>query len=689
MTFKNFALRGASAFALAAIGMGAAPFATAPAVAQDVAAPQIPETLEKRIPPGEFVKAPNMRTVRISPDGEKLAYVANKDGASILVVLDLNTMTETPILAAEEAREGGDRTMTSFRWIGNQHVVATVISRENLGGRLSDFRRLVAYDVSTRESIPQAWRDAGGDAGVILHIDHDTGKYLIQRDTTAVSTERWFIPEVVEVDVSTGRFQRVQRTNPVVSSWSADGTGEIRMGSSYDSDNGKIRLLYRGEDENTLKTVYNDADETFTESLPSPRMFIPGTDMAYVISNHEGYDKVYKMNVKTMDIVETVFETEGYDVQGLITDRDETKILGYQVFDGTMKTVYTDPALNTVQQLMEEMFGENEGIIVDYTDDLSKVVVYGGGQTKAGGFYLFNTQTGQMQLLNWNRTGLKDAPMNPVRAEWYEASDGTRIQAIVTYPRHREGQRNLPVVVMPHGGPFGVLSATNSAEPWAQPLAEQGYVVIQPNYRGSGGYGKDFVQLGREPGGYGKRMQDDLNDILTYYGEKGIIDPNRACIMGWSYGGYAAARGAQRDGNVWKCAIAGAGVYDMALMNRWDRRNLGRFSEGFQATSDDPDGISAAQNPEGNWSPILIVAAKRDARIPMEQAEALVDALKGAGKVEGRDYRYVVQEQGTHNLPYDDVHIEWIDEAYQWLERFNPAYIPSDGDSPPPMIAMN
>ena len=684
MKFAQIALRGASAIALgfATVGMAAT------ASAQDAPATQLAGADEKRIPAGEFVKASNMQTVRISPNGNKLAYVANRDGEEILVVMDLRTKVVTPILAATEARESGDREMRGYRWIGNDHVVATVISREDLGGGLSDFRRLVAYHAETREAVPQAWRDAGGDAGIILYIDHDKGKYLLQRDSTAVTTERWGLPEVVEVDVATGKFKRIQRQNPVVSGWAADGKGDIRMGFSRDRDNGKLRILYKGEEDKNLKTVFNQADETFTESVPAPRMFIPGTDMAYVVSNHEGHDKVYKMNARTMDIVETVYETPGFDVQGIITDEDETKILGYSIFDGSMKTVYTDPDLKVVQSLMEEMFGENEGQIVDYTNDLSKVVVYGGGQTRAGGYYLFNTRTGNMQLLNWNKTGLKNAPMNPVKAEWYTARDGTKIQAVVTYPRHRKGVKNLPVVIMPHGGPFGALSATNQNEPWSQPLAEQGYVVIQPNYRGSGGYGKDFVKLGRDPGGYGKTMQDDLDDILTYYGEKGIIDPTRACIMGWSYGGYAAARGAQRDPNLWKCAIAGAGVYDMPLMNKWDRENLGRFSEGFQATSDDAEGISPALNTDGDWSPILIVAAKRDARIPMEQAETLVKNLKRSGKQEGTDFKYIVQEQGTHNLPYDDVHMEWINEAEAWLQRFNPAYVASDPDKAPELLSM-
>jgi dipeptidyl aminopeptidase/acylaminoacyl peptidase len=653
------------------------------ASAQD-APPPVSDAATKQIPVAEFVKKSNMRSPRISPDGKKLAYFSGKNSREMLVILDLETLTEKPIMAAEEARESGQRTVTGFRWIGNGHIVMTVISREDLGGGLLDFRRLVAYDIASGKLVNQAWRGSGADAGQILHINHETGKYLLQRDSVADTTERWGFPEVIEVDVATGDFGMVQRTNRIVRGWAADSKGVVRAGFNRNGDNGKVRMMYRGEDESVFKTVYNEADATFVGTIPSPQLFIPGTDLAYTISNDDGHAKVYKIDMTTMKIVETVFETPGYDVQGLITtDLEGGKVLGFRTFDGTMRTKYLDSSLGTIQELLEESFGSGEVTLLDYTDDMRMVVFAAGGLKRAAGFYIFNTETGDVKLLNWQYSALKDAPLNPVKAEWYTASDGTRIQAIVTYPRHRLGQKNLPVVVMPHGGPFGVISATNELEPWNQPLAELGYVVIQPNYRGSGGYGKAFEQSGREPGGYGKRMQDDLNDILAVYGEKGVIDPSRACIMGWSYGGYAAARGAQRDADTWKCAIAGAGVYDMPLMNRWDAENLGRFSSGFQATSDDPEGISPARNTDGKWAPILIVTAKRDARIPMEQAETLVANLRASGKQEGKDFRYIVQEKGTHNLPYDDVHIQWIEEAAGWLDRFNPAYTASDADTPP------
>jgi dipeptidyl aminopeptidase/acylaminoacyl peptidase len=664
-----------------ALGIAAAAVVVAPGTAFSAAEAQ---GVAGMIPPSEFVKKVNMRSPRISPDGKHLAYLAGAGGKEILVVMDLTDPSKPakPILAAEEARESGDRSMTGFRWIGNDHVVMVIVSREDLGGGLGDFRRLVAYSLPTGKLVQQAWDKAGADASNTLWVDHATGNYLLERDAVGTNTERWGLPEVVRVNVATGAYSMVQRTNPVVSAgWAADADGVVRAGFARDRDNGKLRMLYRSNASEAFHTVYNAADASFTESIPAPRLFIPGSDKAYVVSNKDGFDKVYTMDMNTLALSAPVFETPGFDVQDVVTDYDDRKVIGFGTFDGTMSNVFIDPRFKEIQGFLDEMFGKGEARIVDADRAQDKLIVYAGGTSRGGGFYLYDVRTAKINLLNWSRTAIRNTQLNPVKAEWVTASDGTRLQVIVTYPRHRTG-KNLPVVIMPHGGPFGALSATNQLEPWNQPLAEAGFVVIQPNYRGSGGYGKAFVKLGRDPGGYGKRMQDDLTDVLNAYAAKGVVDAKRACVMGWSYGGYASARGAQRDPALWRCAISGAGVYDMPLMNQWDAKNLGKFSSGFQATSDDPEGISPARRAEGPWSPILIVAGERDARIPMEQSRALVGALRRAGKKEGVDFRYIVQPKGTHNLPYDDVHIQWIEEALAWLERFNPAYIAADSDKP-------
>lgn len=639
-----------------------------------------------RFATGVFVKKANMGEPRLSPNGNQLAYLMNDNGQAVLAILDLTKPGAKPVvvLAGEDARDSGDRTVGTYRWVGDGQLVVTIAMTEDLGSGPSAFTRLVSYDVATRKITQLAWDGAGAGASNILHIDHKNAELLLERDTVNTNNERYGRPEVVRVDIRTGKYRIVQNINPEVTGWAADSDGVVRAGFSYDGDTGKQRMMYRSTAKENLTTVMNAADKSFTGGLPEPKVFLPGTDMAYAISRKDGYSKIYKMNMKTMDLGAPVFETKGFDIDRVLLNKDGTDIDGYVTFDGEYKAHYINPLYNEVLSSAEELFGKGQVDLLNISRNESKAVLEVGGTKKHSGLYLYDLKAGDVSLLNWRSTILKDAPMNPVKAEWYTARDGMKLQAIVTYPRHRTG-KNLPVVIMPHGGPFGATSATNQNEPWSQPLAEAGYVVIQPNYRGSGGYGKEYEQAGRNPDGYGVKMQDDLNDLLTFYGQKGVVNPKRACVMGWSYGGYAAARGAQRDGQLWKCAIAGAGVYDFLLMTAWDKKNLGKFSSGFQATSNDPKGISSAHNTNGKWAPILIVAAARDRRIPLEQSRTLVSRLKSSGKKEGIDFRYIEQKQGTHNLPYDDVHIQWIEEAEKWLERFNPAYIPTDSDKPVPV----
>ena len=649
-------------------------------------APAIAQTANDRFATGVFVKKPNMGTPRLSADGNLLAYLMNDNGQAVLAILDLTKPGAKPtiVMAGEDARDAGDRTVGTYRWVGSGHLVVDIAMTEDLGGGPSAFTRLVSYDVATGKLVQLAWDGAGSGASDIKYIDHQKDEILLERDTVRTSNERYGRPEVVRVDLKTGKYKIVQNINPEVTNWVADSEGVVRAGFSYDGDTGKQRMMYRSNAKENLTTVMNMADKSFTGGLPEPQVFLPGTDMAYALSRKDGFTKVYKMNMKTMELGQPIFQTKGFDVQSVVVNKDGTGIDGYLTFDGEYKAEYIQPLRQEIMAAGEELFGKGQVELINVSRDEGKAILEVGGVEKHNGLYLYDLKNGDVRLLNWRSIALKDAPMNPVKAEWYTARDGMKLQAVVTYPRLRKG-KNLPVVIMPHGGPFGAVSATNQNEPWSQPLAEAGYVVIQPNYRGSGGYGKEYEEAGRKPDGYGNKMQDDLNDLLTVYGQKGVIDPKRACIMGWSYGGYAAARGAQRDGELWKCAIAGAGVYDFPLMTAWDKKNLGKFSSGFQATASDPRAISSAHNPEGKWAPILIVAAARDRRIPLEQSRTLVSRLKGAGKKEGVDFRYIEQKQGTHNLPYDDVHIQWIEEAEKWLETYNPAYIATDSDKPVPV----
>lgn len=686
---------------LAALFLGAAAPSTFSPVVAESTAPLVniaaqaadSQTIVVNAPRGRvetavFGKRPFMRSPRLSPDGTKIAVMMTKDGVDYLGYIDATKPGSAPIFfaQAEEFREAGDRTIASWRFVGNRTIIFTVVSREIIGGRRSDVLRLVTYDLETKKISPLAWDGAGGSGASILFIDDEKETILVSRDTLKDMSYSGN-PEVIEVDVRSGKFKTIMRQNVEVRSWLVDGKGVIRAGVGNDSDSGKQRLMYRSDGNSVMKTVSNEADTTFTGTQIIPDIFLDEPDMAYATSNKDGFRKVYKVNLKTMQIVgDPIFGVKGYDIDGIISNEADNAIAGVAYTSTKQRTRWFDPRLAEVQKLMDEDFGRGNAQILSTNDGDTKILMRIAKVNAPGGYYLFDTESGNLNLVGWAHPVIKDFELNPTNSVRYKASDGLEMEAVVTYPRHRPSRQKLPVIVMPHGGPYGVRDQEEFGFfPWHQAMAELGYVVIQPNYRGSGGYGKEFVKEGRKPNGYGLRMQDDLNDVLTWFGQSGLIDPKRACLMGWSYGGYATARGAQRDPDKWKCAIAGAGVYDFPMMKAYDTRAFGDFGANFQATADDLIGISSARNTDGPWSPILIVAGLRDARIPIEQSRTLVSRLKGSGKKEGIDFKYVEQPKGTHNLPYEDVHIEWLKEAEAWAERFNPAYIASDPDKAPPV----
>lgn len=640
------------------------------------------------IPIAQFAKRPFMQTPRISPDGTKIVVEMSHEKKGYLGIIDLAKPESPPdfFIATTEYREVGDRTVTGYRWVGNDNVVISMASRENIQGFVLDITRLAAYNIKTKKLTPLAWDHATGRASNILYVDHDAGKILLERDSDAYGRELWTNPEVVSVDVATGRYTVVERPNVVVGGWIADGKGVVRAAVGENGRNGKQRLMYRSGPDEQLHTVENDADTTFTEANIVPQLFLDEPDMAIAATNKDNYRRLYKVNMKTMTLGPVLFERPGYDVEGggVRSNWDRNKLIGVSVTETGDRDYWFDPDWKVIQQMMDERFGPGNAHLVSRDRKDERLIFFVGKPSQAGGYYLYDTAAGKLVLIGWVHPDFADAELNPMSTIVYTARDGLKIPAVVTMPRHRLGQKNLPVVVLVHGGPFGVRQEEEfGAFPWQQALAEQGYVVIEPNYRGSGGYGKDFVMRGRAPDGYGVKMQDDVNDAVTWFAQQGIVDPKRACIMGWSYGGYAAARGAQRDPDLWRCAISGAGIYDFPSFKTSDQERLGDFNAKFQATSNDLVGISPARHTDTKWSPILIVYGLRDQRIPIEQPHTLVSRLKASGKREDVDFRYVEQKEGTHNLPYEDVAAQWLEESNKWLARWNPAYIPSDHDRPP------
>lgn len=677
-----------SKFLMAAVAMAAVAMA-APALAQTKTTPGAP--VAGQVPINVIASLDFFSQPRLSPDGTKIALALGAGDQFAYGIIDLKNPAAKPVIfaSANTFKEAGDKQIFSWRWVGNDHILLTLQAREFLFGQRVDLSRLVSYNVNTKKTTPLAWDGASGSAADILDVDTDKKEILLARDSNKYGQERMFIPEVVRVNIETGKIVNVvQEPNPIVSSWAADGKGVVRMGFGYDGETGKQRSMYRRTASDRFKTNQTVIDKDFAGAGITPEMIPVEGDIAIVSSNHEGFNSIYKANLATLEIGEKLFSVPGYDVDGVITNEDDTEIYGFQYTTDKPRVKWLEPKRKKVQEFLDEQFGSGNADIVSRDKEFTKLIISVGEASQPGVYYLYDLPTGKLSLLGWVSPTVKDGKLNPVTTLRYKASDGEEVEAIITTPRHRKNVKNLPVVVLTHGGPYGVRDNA-TYDSWGQAIAEQGYLVIQPNYRGSGGYGKEWVKKGRSDG-FGTRMQDDLNDAVDQLAAKGMVDPKRACMMGWSYGGYASARAAQRDPQRWRCTIAGAGVYDLQMMKDYDEDYLGTFGSGYLAKgASELSAVSPAKNVNTKWSPILIVHGVRDPRVPINQARTLVSRLKAAGKVKGVDYDYIEQPRNGHYGIFftKAERIEWLQGTANWLARWNPAFVETDADKPQPIAA--
>lgn len=638
--------------------------------------------INRTVPIEVFAQFPVLSRPRMSPDGRWIATLIRANGEQVLALVPVHPSDgKTRIIArgGEAARDKeGDRQVRDYHWADADHLVISFAAREDFYGRWLDNVRYAAFNRVTGKIIPLGWDVAFGPTSELWSSTSGSPRLLLQRvpydpgNARTANSEMVEHPEVIDIDLDTGKYKRVMAQNSGVSDWTADADGIVRMGTSADAETGRIQVYYRPNAGQLIKKIYDAVPDRY-EGLTTPDIFTAGGGKTYAYARSDGYRALYEYDLATMKIGGKVFGIAGYDIDGAALTRDRTALLGITYTTDRTRWTYVDPRLKEIQQVLEEAFGKGNVLIVT-TDAARETILFRAARAgQAESWYVFNTATGDMGRFAYGNDTLKDAMLNPVSTVRYPASDGKQIEAVLTMPRHRAGQKNLPLIVLPHGGPWARDDADWDSYGWAQSLAELGYVVIQPNYRGSTGYGRDWEKASEKSWGY--RMQDDLNDAIPWLAKQGIVDPKRVCMFGWSYGGYAASRAAERDGDKYRCAIAGAGVHDLPAMMRYDKGYLGRYGAkmGMGSASGDLVDASPGLHPEKYTIPILIVQGAKDIRVPPSQSRDLVARFKKIGRVEGKDFFYVEQPLNTHNLLREADRIQLMQEVRKFLERFNPA----------------
>lgn len=641
-----------------------------PILAQAPVQPVPTATPAAPIPAADFARIPYISQPELSPNGLYLGGLMGVEGQQIVAIISLFDQAKPVALKLPE-----DNQAAWVQWVNNDNMLIGIHALLPVdGGDRWTISRVVSVHRPTGK-VTRILQDQNGQSGgnVLWTAKDGSPQILVAAQNSIYGDDEEFWPKVWKVNVQTGKREPDQKGRPGVMDWYADAAGQVRAGIWYEDRGRKFRLLYRGPGEGSLRTV-DRADTKQEQSLLAPFMFLPGTNNALAVRDDEtGLSTIYEVDMTTRQNVRTVFSApNGGEVSSAIVSADGMTLLGADYTGKSDGRVWLDPALAELQGLIDKALATSgrRARVVSMSDDRTRLLVRVDRPDSPGALYYFNTAGGNMQRIGFFNTALGTKPLGPVRMIKYKARDGLEIEAVLTLPRDRPAKA-LPVVVMPHGGPWA--HDTLDYDYWAQFVASRGYAVIQPNFRGSTGYGTTFLNAGQ--GQMGFAMQDDLSDALAWAAKDGIADPARACIVGASYGGYAAMWGIAKDPDQYRCAISIAGVANMrSEVNDFGGSLMGgKYKDDWQRMTPDFAAVSPINAIARIKAPLLLIHGKKDITVDWVQSSSMASKMRGAGKA----VEFITLPEADHHFTREEDRLTLLTAMESFLAKHNPADPPA------------
>ncbi|MDG2535557.1 S9 family peptidase [Sphingomonas sp. HITSZ_GF] len=608
----------------------------------------------------DFAQLPLMDRPKISPDGTLLAAKIASEGKQYFAIVPLNG--DKPRYVGM-----GKYDLNWWRWTNSDWLIVGFGTTMPVDEGEEWYIQRAAGVKADGSKLNMLARDAAQDGDDVIWVAHDgTPRILLAAQHSIYSDDAQFYPSVAEIDVSTGKAKTVVPPRDGVMSWVADGRGMVRMGFASSLDGRESRVYYRGPTGGSFREIVRQKrGDSSDRVLPALFLADPAKAIAYA-DDDKGYGGIYEYDLATLSKGKLLYASKGFDIGAITTTHDGDGIAGIDYNEASSRTEWIDPDLAKLQAEVSAQIKGGHAAITSYSDDHRRATVYVGGADSPGAYFLYDRADSSMTMLSYANPTLKMARLHPVKTITYKARDGLEIAAVLTLPRGRPA-KNLPLIVYPHGGPGA--RDDESWDWWAQFLADRGYAVIQPNYRGSTGYGTEFNNKGY--GEWGLKMQDDLNDAITALASQGIADPKRVCITGGSYGGYAALRAAQRDGKLYRCAVAFAGVSDLGAMKHYNAGFLGGAATGDWLKKQAPDfkAVSPISSPDQFSIPVLLIHGKEDVVVPYSQSREMAEKLRQAGK----PVIFISQPQGDHHFTRGEDRLQFLKAMEDFLKQHNPA----------------
>ncbi|HEX7761218.1 MAG TPA: S9 family peptidase [Caulobacteraceae bacterium] len=622
-------------------------------------------------PPLEaYAALPAMEHVTLSPSGDRYAFIA-RDGASRR--LFIAGADNKPI----DAVEIGDAKVVSVSWAGDDYVLVATLATLNLGLDFTvskhELEGVVVINLKTHANFSVFQQHRATVAGAVF------GRY-----GTRQADGRWYgyfggvtyerdkgggylghsYPDLYRVDLETGDIHLVAQGQEGIADWVVDPAGKVTARALYNEKTGEWRVTALGAGGGNLATGVSRLD--------APGIGLGRTPGTLMLARPGDVDGTEYEELALSGGAATPLD-DSHKLRWVMSDPVSSALVGEVDRGDDLPTLFYDATAQMKWRAASKAFPGYRVLIKAWSADFNRLVVFTDGKDDSGTYWLVDIAKRSASQLGRAYPGVKSADVGPVRMIDYQAGDGLALRGVLTLPPGRD-PKNLPLVVLPHGGPeerdfpdFDWL---------AQAFAARGYAVFQPNFRGSSGYGQEFVRAGY--GQWGRKMQTDISDGIQELVRQGVADPHRACVLGWSYGGYAALAGVTVQQGLYRCAVSIAGVADLPLMLTYERDLTGgvgaseRYWKTFMGATTGSEAelkpLSPARRADRADAPILLIHGKEDTVVPVDQSQAMEKALRSAGK----PVETVYLPGGDHQLSQAQTRLEMLQAAVAFVEKYDP-----------------
>jgi dipeptidyl aminopeptidase/acylaminoacyl peptidase len=613
-------------------------------------------------PLSAFGRLPTLEDVAISPDGTKIVFVRTDGESRKLIVLPLN---KREVLGAFLV---GDTKLRDVDWVDEDNILATIsgTSPPPFGfiGATREWYQLVNVDLKKMKAHPLSFEldhvetfnvIAGGWSvrNVSGHSTLFTRGYCVREGT---------VPCLFSFAYPERRVRLVDEGRELDTDWSVDESGNIAAQFGYRDEKKHWEIKTRKDHHWTVVA-------SGTEAIDTPEMIGFNADGSSLIVRFVVKGDPEWRPLKLSDNTWGSPLAHGASFSRTIEDRKTGRIVGGIHEIGSSEYVFFDNELQAHWNAVLREFPDERVELASHSDDFSRMVLRIFGPKHGYVYAVYDWYHHQATILG--RVYEEVTTPAEVKAIKYVAADGLAIPAFLTLPAG--SGKDLPLIVLPHGGP--AAADTLEFDWWAQALASQGYAVLQPNFRGSI-LDSDFMQAGF--GQWGRKMQSDLSDGVRYLAHEGIIDPKRVCIVGASYGGYAALAGVTIESGVYRCAVSVAGIADLRRFRKWTVSTSGgwgwsqRYWDRFMGTTDQNDpalmAISPIEHVAAVTVPVLLVHGRDDTVVPYEQSDVMLSALKRAGK----SVSLVTMKHEDHWLSRGETRLQMLQATVDFLKANNP-----------------